>query len=281
MSIITLGQGIAGIIFGAVGGHIIQNMGWRTCYWVWAILTLIIGLPCSLFVIRKTPQEMGLMPLGYEEEQDTKVEKAVVKGISAKKAFKTAAFWLIGLGIGLNTFGVYAATYINSYTQALGYSAVMAGYITSAYSVGNLCGKAMLGTVADKIGASRSTCLAITLGIVGIGGVALFAESAPFAIVFILTVCAGILNAAGNLVFPLLTRQVFGDREYAKIWPSVVIFLSFIGAFGLTAWGLLIDILGSYRSVMLMASGLLVVVLIMIMIAAAQGKKLRAEWTEE
>ena len=53
IGVVASAQGIAGMLFSSLGGIIIQNHGWRTCFWIWAAICLMF-LPITLFAVSYT-----------------------------------------------------------------------------------------------------------------------------------------------------------------------------------------------------------------------------------
>ena len=68
MSIEISGIGLGGFILSPVIANLITNFGWRQTYFIMGLVTLVIGLPIVLFVIKKTPEEVGLEPYGADED---------------------------------------------------------------------------------------------------------------------------------------------------------------------------------------------------------------------
>lgn len=279
IGICALAQGLAGTIFCSIGGLIIQNAGWRACYWVWAAITLIMGLPVTLFVIRKFPKDKGLLPFGYKAtDGDGNPTTAKVSGLDLKKAIKTPAFWMIGIAVGLFTFANQYSQYMNAYVQTLGATAAVAGLVSSALQFGNMTAKVVLGPICDK-GGKLGAIVSGLLGTIALVGIVLFGGSNT-TVIAVLVFLYGFPYAAPNLVFPILTREVFGARELSKIWPNMVIFLSLFGAFGATVWGVLIDKLGNYQTGMYFDAAIYIIVIAFAVGASAIGKKIKNQWTE-
>lgn len=55
------------MIFSTLGAAIIDSSGWQTCYRVWVLITLVLGVPLSLhFPLRgKTQIQVSDTPLPY------------------------------------------------------------------------------------------------------------------------------------------------------------------------------------------------------------------------
>lgn len=67
VGIVGAAQGLGGVILSSVGGIIIESMGWRACYWVWAVMCLAL-MPLAWLVIRQQPSDMNLTHWHCPEE---------------------------------------------------------------------------------------------------------------------------------------------------------------------------------------------------------------------
>lgn len=282
MSIIGIAEGFSDIVFNTVGSYIIASYGWRACEIIWAVSALVVGLPTSLLLLRNNPQDMDLLPMGYESRSDQCREEVAENqlGISYKEALKTSAFWLLVAALGF--VAITSTTgFINAYTQSVGYSIVMAGMISSAMSVGKLIGKACLGPISDFFGAKGSFLFSAACEFIGIMGVAIFAGfgAAPAAIA-VFTGIAGVNSSVGTMAFPIMTREIFGVREYPAIWAQVARWMSWLGALNSLIWGSVVDFTGTYLGAFYISSFVGLLPIVFLLLADKKGKDLRKRWTE-
>ena len=282
MSICSLAQGLSNTFFATFGSVQIANHGWRYYMWMQAALALIIGLPVAL-LFRSRPQDLGLKPWGYEEKTDDSGSVVTDKprGFTCKEAMRTPLFWILFAALGLGTLaGTYG--FVNAYlqTEAVGYTIVAAGVVVSSQSLGQTVGKASLGTLSDFIGPKRVALLSYTCAIVGILGIAILAPTVSQTVVCVFAFLVGINLAAGNLVWPLVARETFGNLEYTAIWANLVRALAIVGAFASTIWGFVIDYTGSYKSAFFGGTCLYIVPLVALVIATKSTKAYQAKWHE-
>lgn len=299
MSVVAMAQGLSDSIFNTLGSVIIANYGWRACEWAYAAGCLIIGLPVSLLLFRNKPEDLGLKPWGIEKMQEEMQKNAAAEdekkkkeetayftpdgrplGLNYKDAIKTKAFWLIFFGLASASI-TSVSSFLNAYCQSVGYSIVMAGVVTSAMSIGKLVGKISLGTLSDFISPRDSFFIGQICVFTGVIGVAIFAPFAPIWVVAIFTFLTGIESAVGNLVFPIMTKDVFGVREYPMIWSQEVRALALVGAFASTLWGFVIDITGNYIVSFYLSSFFEILPVILIMMLGKEIPKIRSRWTTE
>lgn len=270
-------QGIGGMLFNSIGGVIIQNYGWRPCFWMYVVVSVVL-IPVSLFVIRTRPSDKGLQPYGYEKLKDEdKKEVVAATGVTLKKALRMPGFWLIVIAVPVSCLICQINYYINSYTQSLGLNAAVAGAITAVLQLGVLIFKFALGAVSDrsmKAGAwFYCLCTVAAFLLLAMGGANTVAIVAA---VFLY----GNIYAATNLYGPLIVKDICGSRSFANIWSIIVMIVCLLSGFGATFWGVLIEQIG-YHTAFVACIVLSIVLLILYLLAFSQKKKMRAAWTTE
>mgnify|MGYP004693731765 FL=1 len=102
MSIAMAGIGLGGFIFSPVLSYLLANFGWRASYRIIAILLLVITIPVSLFVLKKTPAEMGLQAYGASDKS-IQAERAESKEtLKINQLIKQPIFLMLVIGIFCN-----------------------------------------------------------------------------------------------------------------------------------------------------------------------------------
>ena len=64
LGITTAGASIGSMVIQPLVGIIAQNFGWRATYLFAGLLVLVLNVPLILFVLRDSPESMGLLPDG-------------------------------------------------------------------------------------------------------------------------------------------------------------------------------------------------------------------------
>ena len=245
--------GIGGVIFNPVGTAFISAgpEGWRMGYLVYGILILVLTLPFTIFVLRSNPAEKGLLPYGAEEVQKTEGGESKVvaeTGVSASKAMKMPVFFCVALIAFLFTLNQtvyqFMPSYASSFADTAPEIAGLAGVIASACMAGQAIGKVVLGAVNDK-----STKAGLFLGIIcGFVGVALLWFLPTVAVLFLAGgFIFGFVYACTNVESPLITRTVFGSRDYTNIWSRISMAGTFGGIIAPTLFGVLVDLPGGFN----------------------------------
>ncbi len=238
-----MGSGIGGMIYNSLGGFLIASVGWRTTIMIYALLLTLVMLPVVLFVIKVKPQDEGLSPYGGEGDEALAAE-AEAGGLSLREATRGIRFYVIAasvliLGFSMNSLNVTIAPHM----QALGYTSVFAANVAAAYMAALAIGKFALGALSDRLGTRRASTLALGSLLVAFLSM-IFAGFSP--VVPLLVLSAGFGNSFGSVAYPLITRAVYGERDYAAI-TGVVSSLSSLGsAIGPAVCGAIFDASGAY-----------------------------------
>ncbi len=269
-------QGIGGMLFNSIGGVMIQNVGWRPCFWMYAVVSVLL-IPVSLFVIRTKPSDKGLEPYGIEKIQTESKDSVVGTGITLKQAFKMPGFWLIFIAVPLSCFICQINYYINAYIRNLGLSAAVAGAITAVLQLGVLIFKFALGAVSDKsmkLGAwFYCLCTVATFTLLVLGG-------ANTVLIIMAVFLYGNIYAATNLYGPLAVKYLCGTKDFANIWSVIVMIICILSGFGATFWGIVIEKIG-YSTAFTSCIILSIVLLLIYMLAYSQKKRMTDQWTAE
>jgi MFS family permease len=243
--------GIGGVIFNPVGGALIASGsdGWRMGYLVFGILALVISLPFTLFVVRSYPSDKGLLPYGDDGSTGTEASTGAtataqtkLSGVSSATAMRAPAFYALALFAGLVNFGSTIAQFLPSYASSFAETApeiaALAAILASVSMAGQAIGKVLLGFIND-----RKVVIGLLTGLIfGICGV--------LAMWFIPTVAAiliagaflfGVFYASCTVNVPLITREVFGSKDYSNIYSRIAMVGSLISAFAAAIWGFIID----------------------------------------
>lgn len=277
--------GIGGVIFNPIGTALIQSgpEGWRTGYFVFGIL-ILIALPFTVFVVRSKPADKGLLPYGYEEaegQQENVDSTAVVEtGVSANKAVKTAAFFAVAAFCGLITLNQTVYQFLPSYVQDMSSSipslAALTGVVASACMAGQAIGKVILGAVNDK-SVKGGMAFGIGFGIVGV--MLMWFLPAQSIVLLVGSFMFGFVYACTTVQSPLLTRSVFGSRDYTSIYSYVSMVGSIFSAVAAVFWGWICDLPNGYSIMFILSVIVMVVSLLLGLFALSQCKKL--EYTTE
>src|SRR3972149_6595140 len=111
--------GLGGLLLIPLTGYLIPQIGWRMVYLTLAVMVIVVTLPIATFVLKNTPEEMGLFPDGKNDPIAPKAQLAVtplsqssqLEGSALHRALRTASFWFLAVAfflVGMSVFGTMA-----------------------------------------------------------------------------------------------------------------------------------------------------------------------------
>jgi MFS family permease len=224
--------GIGGIVMNPVITLLIINFGWRTSYILTALISAILVLPFTLFIIRFKPADLGCMPYGYEESQkNTNINDSYNnEGVPSKKALKSMSFYLLLLSLGsfelLNGFSQLLPSYANSIQFAAAIGATMVSFAM----IGNIVGKLVMGALSDKFGIEVVTIISIS--VFGLSLLLLIFGSGNVILALMGACLVGVQQAVSFVSSPILVRKAFGSKDFSSIYSIFASGKMLIGAFG-------------------------------------------------
>ena len=250
MGLCFMGSGLGGMIMNSLTAVLLDRCGWRSTYQITAGIMLLVLTSMIFLVIRVTPEEMGLRPLGLKSGKEE-----AVYGPEAKQAVRSrsfAALMAVALVVGLNSSVI--SVLIAPHLIDLGYSTMFAAGATSVYLGCLALAKVLLGRVYDRIGAVRGTALSL-LGFM-LGFLGLFLSRAPWAVPLIMLNAMG--TAASNVSYPVTTRYAFGTRAYTTLYGYMMGLNFVLSSFGAVIANGIFTSTGSYNGIILIciAAGL-------------------------
>lgn len=278
MGVCLMFTGVGGVVFNPVGAYLIQTYGWNKAYMILGVVMAVICLPFTIFVVRRTPAEKGLLKFGETAEAIASAKTATsgaaapLSGYTAAAAKKTLPFYttiLLAIGLGLAAPQIQ---FFPSYAVSIGLGVGLGASMASMGMLGNMIGKIIIGFLND-ISLKLSLAVGVACGVVGMFTVANF--NTVTALLLGGAFLHGIMYATTVTIPPMVTREVFGQREYAQIYSQIAMIAGIVGAFALSAWGFVADFFsGSFVPGFYMTIGLLVFALLVGIISLQRGKQL-------
>ncbi len=252
LSFATTGLSFGGIALTPIAANLLSH---HSITWAMTRLAVMFALGVSIIpvlLLRPDPGTMGLGPDGDPvREQSPGTAVPVAPGVSFRQATGSIIFAAITAAFTLGLLGQ-----VGGITQLVKLASERAGSATSArvVSVLALCsviGRLSGGALVTKFSTTLFALCALTMQMLGLAFLA-FAGS-PTTIL----VAAGIFGLGiGNvlLLHPLLLAEVFGVRDYAKIYGRSALFVAGGNAVGPLAMGWLRDHGGGYRTSYIVAA---------------------------
>ncbi|MDO5116863.1 MAG: MFS transporter [Eggerthellaceae bacterium] len=290
IGVVLASTGVGGVLWNMVSEALIIDIGFRMTYRLFAIVTLVVGLPLTLFVLRDSPADKGLVPYGSEEmsakgqnglpSESEAVRMAATQnkdGMSAHDAYRTSTFkLLLGYAFFLN-LGMFVCAMTPSYVRTLDFAAalpLLGATCVSCIMGAQTVAKVLWGAIADK-----RPIVAVVAGILmGIAGVLCLAffNDAPWKL-YGGTIIFGFFYALSTVTAPILTRYYFGMRDYSIIFSKISMACT-MGTFsGSLIWGTTINMTGSFKPMLFGVVCMLTIALVCILLVnrSAKGKSFK------
>ena len=270
-------SGIAAAIMNPIAAALIAGVGWRTSYLIAAAIAAVIVLPCTLFLIRFKPEDKGLLPYGIDEASESGAEEAtsiMAEGVPARRAFRSPSFWLLALVLAMIAILSSFSQLLPVYMETIGMVA-MVGLIASMAMIGQFVGTLGLGAVSDRFGGTATGL--VGFAIAGVGfllliffGQMVFGDLAG-------GVLYGAALALGSVAPPLLCRNAYGNRDFAKLYSSLMLVINGMAFVGMPLLSLTLDLTGSFYPALWLGFVLCVVAIPTLMASMGIAKRLPRE----
>ncbi len=273
--IVFAGTGIGGLVLNPFVTWLIEKnflkmeFGWQGAYIISGIIAGIFIIPIALFVMKKTPAEMGQFPDGVEVQQD---EETSGEGFTLGESVKTSMFWLVAaMAFFFSVINMGINQHLYPYLNAdMGFTKSAAAMIVGAYLGMTVLGKISLGALSDRRGLSFAVTLFVSIVFAGI---AILTRVNVLWLAVVFVVVFGFGNVIQTVIPPLMTAHCFGLKQYGLIYGIISIFMTIGSGIGTPLSGYVRDSTGSYHGAFYLYMGLLVLALAVALLALRQVKK--------
>jgi MFS family permease len=258
-----VGIAAGGFVMAPLVGLIIPQFGWRAAFVFMGLLTWLLALPVTLFVIKGSPAEMGLLPDGDDPAEGVPpgANASSPPTAAASEAVEAEEGWPLGAAVRTSTFFWLAAAF----------------FLGPIAQMGMLQHQVPLIVEAGISQAMAATALGLTAGLGGLGKLSFgrISEIVPFH--FAIMLCFGLQALAVLVLFnaqslamvwvyvcifgfamggvivllPLAVGHFFGLASFGVIMGTLSLILATGNASGALISGVIYDLLGSYHYAMI------------------------------
>lgn len=271
MSIAMIGSGIGTMALNPITAYIIEAIGWRNAYIVYAVMCLVMIIPVVLTFVRK-PEDKGLVRIGDDPEEMIEVKNN--DGLAYKFALKTFMFWgLMLVFILISTISQNWMISGYSYLYDVGFDAVLVGTMFTVNSLGITVGKVFFGIFNDKFGSKKSWIFSLAIYAVAYIILMTLEATPSTAIAFVGSAIMGFTTGSIVLLMPLSASELFGTKAFGRIYSNLDAGTTFGSSLLPLVNTLIFDVTGSFHWAWI--SNIAMSVVTIIVVVACYGVKKR------
>ena len=222
---------------------LIINTGWRITYVVIAAGILVLVLPLCLFVVRDSPESMGLLPDGAAPK--ARGAEAARERVAAGEAVQTLAFWQLAgsfftCGFSMALLSAHGVPMLTDH----GYTPMFASWALGVLGGSSIAFTVMLGALSDRFG-RRPVLAAIYAGRIGIFAGLFLIRDNPTAILAV-AVLGGVTMAGTGSMTSALTADIYGRFSVSSVFGLIFLVHQTGSALGSWLAGALFETTGGY-----------------------------------
>ena len=264
VSIASLGASVGGMTGVPILLFSIGIMGFAATTTVAAATMAAVLLPLGWFVMRRRPQDLGLLPDGVAVAAPSTAARPA--GWTRREALGTWALRSVMLAFGLAMLVQvgFITHQVTLLSQALGPAGV--SLAASGAALAALLGRLVLARFADQISPRATAC-----AVMGLAGVTLLFQGLfPTASVLIAgSLVMGLTIGNVTTLSPIIVRREFGAATFGAVFGVASCGIQLAAAMGPSVYGLLHDAFGGYRLPLLLAAALDLVAACVVLSGAA------------
>jgi MFS family permease len=235
LGVAIMGYSAAGAVMAPIALYLLNNIGWRGAYVLFAGICLFVVVPAVFLLVKQRPADLGLGPDGDPYEPDAvpqPAERRVASRTFAERwqALKdqlavyasftrSVPFWGVVFTFGLmaGTFGGFNVHLFLYYTE-LGIDEYRATLILSFTSGLAIVSKPMFGWLIDRVNARTATLISCSCNVAAMVCFAVFSE---FAMLFLAGALFGLGFGGMVPIRAAILSRLFSIDEYARAYGSL------------------------------------------------------------
>jgi sugar phosphate permease len=281
IAIASLGQGLAKVLIPIVTAALFVWVGWRSTWAIFGLATLALVVIPAVIFMRRSPEEMGLLPDGDAAVSDGPIESkragAAARGDAQEEAvwsrreiLATRAFWMICFMYGMANVGIAGLNlHVFAYVTDVGFSALVAATALTIIASTQLGSTLIWGFLGERIEIRHSSTMMFITQALGLSLAIATEKLAPIYAGFFLY---GIGLGGSFVLQELIWATYFGRMSLGTV-RGLGIFVTYaFGAAGAPFFGFVHDATGSYHLSFIAFAGALVLSAILSALVRAPQK---------
>jgi predicted MFS family arabinose efflux permease len=265
---------LASTIFLPLAGWLIARLGWREALVALAVILGGITVPAHALLLRRRPEDLGLLPDGEPPPADRPLP--VAEGVSLRHALRDPAYWWLNAAFFLGTIASVAiGVYLIPVLLARGESLARATLVTGLIGAAQVAGRLAVPVVERRMPEATLAAVVFALHAAALG---LMVIPAGLEVALLAVVLLGVGRGVITLMRATLVANRYGRAHFAEISGIPAATQMAARAIAPVGAGLLIGWLGGYDPmlVILAVLGLAAAVAMGLFAVSAQTPRL---WT--
>jgi len=233
VSLVSAGMGMAPMTISPFARWLISTYDWRLAMLTIGVVAWVLLLPAAALVRRAPALPDATRPMAKDGNQ-----------LSAVQALRSPQFLILGA-----TFFACCAAHSGpifhmvSYAISCGVAPMAAVSIYSTEGLAGLCGRLLLGVLADRVGAKPVLIAGLMLQAVAIGSYVFVSRLGEF---YALALVFGTAYGGVMPLYAVLAREYFGQHIMGTVFGAATMLSSIGMAFGPLAGGWVFDTFDAY-----------------------------------
>ena len=254
IGIVLAGIGMGTAVMSPLARYLVATYGWNWSYIIIGLLAWVIIIPGAL-LLRRSPEEKGLLPLGKTEsitgaEENSNIAKkedsltSKRAGFSLKDAVHTKAFWLLLAMIIFWSICVQMIMiHIYPHATDLNIPEVVAANFMSLIGVFSIIGRLAMGAISDRLGGKLTLAICLVLQ-----ALAMFwlLKATDIWMLYLFAAVFGFAYGGCVPQLPVIAGEIFELKSIGAIVGVQMLGVAIGGAIGPLLGGRMFDVTGTY-----------------------------------
>ena len=161
MAISAVGISGGGLVIAPTAGWLVSEFGWRTAWVVLGVLTILVITPAAALLMRRQPEDVGLLPDGARPSAQSTAGVSSIKDPTrtdyeypwtVRQAFRTRALWVLLAVQTLATLALMPMLFHQvAYIQDKGFGLATATGVATTLAGFAIVGKLVYGYLVERI----------------------------------------------------------------------------------------------------------------------------------
>ena len=224
VAIAGLGFAVGIALIPIMSRTLIEAIGWRETYMILGVMVWALVIPAALFLVRNTPEEVGLHPDGASHPPEN--EPPHLAGVGAadrRKVLTSLTFWLLALTLATPAFVLTALIFHQvSIFADRGLSATTAATVFVPYAFAAAGASMAGGYLIQRLGPRGLGTLTL-IGLIGVLVLVQYIDSPAKAIGY--AVLLGVVGGSSQIIIGVAWAHYYGRHGLGKVQGSAMMVL--------------------------------------------------------